>query len=103
MTKQNAASAEESASAAEEMNTMAAHMNGYVRELVLLVAGGNGRNGNENGSHIARLAFQPETPFQPARATGKKVSPEDMPGREIIISNSREVSSEAIIPLDGDF
>ncbi len=43
VTQQNAANAEESAGASEEMSAQAEQMNEFVRDLVALVSGGNGR------------------------------------------------------------
>ena len=45
VTQQNAANAEESASAAEEMYAQAEPMKGYVKELVILIGGGKNENG----------------------------------------------------------
>ncbi|MDQ5987938.1 MAG: hypothetical protein CSYNP_03686 [Syntrophus sp. SKADARSKE-3] len=51
VTQGNASNAEESASAAEEMNAQAANMQGFVQDLVRVIGG----NGNGNGS--GKLAF----------------------------------------------
>jgi len=55
-TQQNAANAEESASASEEMNSQREHMRNFVGELVLLV-GGNSNDIGEKRKDIKKPGF----------------------------------------------
>ncbi len=55
--QQNAANAEESASASEEMNGQAGHLKNFVEELVIIVGGTtNGAAGSKNGSPLALIS-----------------------------------------------
>jgi methyl-accepting chemotaxis protein len=89
--QQNAANAEESASASEETNAQAEQMRGFVADLVALV-GSNSKNGKGVlGSRDKALKA----------VTGKVLAP---PGKkEVVLHNARGVNPEQLIPMDEDF
>ncbi len=105
VTQQNAASAEESASAAEELNAQAAHMKEIVNQLVQLIHGKGRGNGNtqlpsERESNTGpvlravngkRLSGRSEKPQQPSQADTSKESAQ------------KEITPEELIPFDDDF
>jgi len=89
VTQQNAANAEESASASEEMNAQAHQMKGIVEELVALV-GGAGR-----GSHAKAVR---ETSGRDMNA-----KPSARPSiKAMAVSRKPETDPGRIIPLDED-
>jgi methyl-accepting chemotaxis protein len=87
--QQNAASAEESASASEEMNAQAMQMRQFVGDLVAMV-GGNGISHEAHGSQIQDIG-QMKLP----KTKEKRIEPP--PSKRI------EVRPEDLIPLDEDF
>ena len=94
LTQQNAANAEESASASEEMNAQAGQMKGFVTELVGVVGGGlhhkAGRSPSTDGRKMPQ-ALRSETvaaPVKPAFA-GKAA-----------LCAPREARPEQVIPMD---
>ena len=89
--QQNAANAEESASASEEMNAQAEQMKGFVNELVALV-GGKAKNGRNvlRSRDNAPKANRGKTLAAPVK-------------KEVVVHNAREVNPKQIIPLDDDF
>jgi methyl-accepting chemotaxis protein len=111
--QKNAASAEETSSAAEEMNAQAKQMKGFVAELLSLVHGGKNGNGvvfrrgdllmgtNHSQVPVATPKFKarPEQ-FQkaiPKPANGKRVKP-------AIQGRVKEIRPDQLIPLgEGDF
>ena len=84
--QQNAANAEESASASQEMNSQAGGLTGIIGELITLVRGGAQQNGNTQAEAIHETAYSDIThkpgTNRKALAFGKKIDP------------------DAIIPLD---
>jgi methyl-accepting chemotaxis protein len=88
--QQNAANAEESASASEEMNAQAAQMKGFVDNLVALV-GGNLKN--DKGV----LSFRGKTP---KAVTGRPLAAPVK--KDVFVHNATEVNPEQIIPMDED-
>ncbi|MCP4118098.1 MAG: chemotaxis protein [Desulfobacteraceae bacterium] len=82
VTQQNAANAEESASASEELNAQADQMQIMVEELVGLVGGGKAR--------IASRSVTPSSPMKPAAP------------KRMIARGNREVRPEQVIPMDDD-
>jgi len=86
VTQQNAATAEESPSSSEEMNAQAEQMKGMVDDLMAVVGGQAGHNGNGTGlprtGGKTRLALvrgskgTPKGQTLPESKTGKEVSPE---------------------------
>ena len=89
--QQNAANAEESASASEEMNAQAAQVKGFVDNLVALV-GGNLKNDK------SVISFRGKAP---KAVTGRPLAAPVK--KEVSVHKVREVNPEQIIPLDGDF
>ena len=87
--QQNAASAEESASASEEMSAQAVQLKDYVEDLVTLVAGTN--NGNKNGQYHAPGIANIAKPI----AASQNVQ---------LVAQTREIRPEKVIPFgDDDF
>jgi len=95
--QQNAANAEESASASEELNAQAEQMKTVVKELVALIEGGSNGNGNgfRNGGRIAAVTQGRQHSHAALRAPSAqtKTSPPQ---------NAKEVSASQMIPLDDD-
>jgi methyl-accepting chemotaxis protein len=90
--QQNAANAEESASASEEMNAQAEQMKGFVEELVALVGGT--ANGAKRVSQVQAAA--PKASTTRALAVPAK--------KQVAVHQVKEVRPEQVIPLeDGDF
>jgi len=94
--QQNAANAEESASASQEMNAQAENMKGIVHELVALV--GLGRNGNSH--HSARppleISFPVNKKGSSIRALDQQTTSSWRPGGE-------PPRPDQVIPMDDDF
>ena len=92
MVQQNAANAEESASASEEMNAQAGQMKQMVNELVILVGGtSNGEKHTE-----AKTSLSPNI-------SGKKrlpVSEINTNHNKMALPNTRELNSDQVIPMD---
>jgi len=88
--QQNAASAEESASASEDMNAQALEMKGFVEELVILVGGHNNGNGKSHEKHASRSLPKGN------RKAAAKISHKDMKAH---IAASREVDPKKLIPM----
>jgi len=96
VTQQNAANAEESASASEEMNAQAEQMKGMVDELVVLVGGAADHHGKDRSGTALKKA-----------STGKALShPHGFAGRRDVTAPAkragREVAPEKAIPFDED-
>ena len=91
--QQNAANAEESASASEEMNAQAQEMKGFVEELVTLVGGqANGKgNGKSHEKHSSRRSL----------SAGNRKAAAKIPHKEIKahIAASREADPKKLIPM----
>ncbi|MCC8116531.1 MAG: methyl-accepting chemotaxis protein [Planctomycetes bacterium] len=92
VTQSNAASAEEAASAAEELSAQAGALNGMVEDLVVLVKGGHGGNGN--GARRLETTRKPTPPAR--RLSGPTMAPSSTTRAEGV----RTVSPTAVIPLD---
>ncbi|MHB8068333.1 MAG: methyl-accepting chemotaxis protein [Desulfobaccales bacterium] len=93
--QQNAASAEESASASQQLTAQSHQMKGIVDDLMTMVSGDvNGRRQEKNGRHSRRrgLASMPQA---------RGVAPRE---KHILMHEhpSGEVLPEQVIPLDGD-
>ncbi len=99
--QQTAANAEESASASEEMNTQVEQMMGVVEELEVLVGGGSGQR-SESKEDIVQMSLPKGSGghtghiIEPVFRTGNRAVRETKPE----ISQSAEVASDRIIPLD---
>jgi methyl-accepting chemotaxis protein len=96
--QQNAATAEESASASEEMNTMAEYMKGSVYKLMSLIKGA------AEPTAVRRVAESVPTDAQSYSRQSSK-SPERFPeSDQIPVPDSRTVRPEQVLPLtDDDF
>ncbi|MCC8164801.1 MAG: methyl-accepting chemotaxis protein, partial [Planctomycetes bacterium] len=92
VTQSNAASAEEAASAAEQLSAQAGALNGMVDDLVLLVKGGHGGSGNGGGKIEMKAKTTP-----PARRLSGPSLPPSSTARS---GGVRTVSPMAVIPLD---
>ena len=88
--QQNAANAEESASASEEMNAQAEQLRDYVGDLVQLVSGKKDQDIGTGGSRTMKPVVRRS---QPAR-TGKK---------KMLTHDRKEVRPDQVIPFDDDF
>jgi methyl-accepting chemotaxis protein len=89
--QQNAANAEESASASEEMNAQAEQMKGFVDDLVALV-----------GSNSKNVKNVPGFRGKASKVVTGKAFAEPVEKNLLVAHNSKEVSSEQIIPMDED-
>jgi methyl-accepting chemotaxis protein len=87
--QQNAANAEESASASEEMNAQAEQMKGFVDDLVALVG-----SNSKNVKNV--LGFRGKA----SKAVTGKAFAEPVKKKLLVAHNSKEVNSEQIIPMD---
>ena len=92
VTQKNAANAEESASAAEELNAQAVHMKSSVAELVALM-GGSGKKTSDDRASLERKTASTKA-LTTTADTGKK--------KAMTIRNTKEVSPEEVFPLDSD-
>jgi len=103
--QRNAASAEESASASEEMNAQAEMMKGFVNELVVLVGSRNG-NGfvsgmaqphqDANGRHGGAISHHPETDLKKGQASLMKRGKE----MKVVVPKAREMKPDEVIPME---
>jgi len=87
--QQNAANAEESASASEEMNAQAEQLRDYVGDLVQLVTGKKDQDSGITGARTVKHAVHQPQPT----STGKK---------KMLIQSTKEVRSDQVIPFDDD-
>ncbi|MDA8135483.1 MAG: methyl-accepting chemotaxis protein, partial [Desulfobacteraceae bacterium] len=88
--QQNAANAEESASASEEMNAQAEHLSDYVGELVQLVTGRMDRKPRPGRNRPEKKRpLPPSRPSAPARV-------------KRLVHDAKEIRPDQIIPFDGD-
>ena len=89
VTQQNAANAEESASASEEMNAQAAQLKDVAAELMETIGGNGESNGNGKGIRRSRQIRK------------HNAGALDVPGKKMIVARSaREVRPDQVIPLD---
>ncbi|MCP3872684.1 MAG: methyl-accepting chemotaxis protein [Desulfobacteraceae bacterium] len=86
--QQNAANAEESASASEEMNAQAEQLKEYVGDLVMLVTGKKNQ-GKSTFGHSPRTML---THHQPAKVSKHKA----------LANNPKEIRPDQVIPFDDD-
>jgi methyl-accepting chemotaxis protein len=93
ITQHNAANAEESASASEEMNAQAAQMKGVVAELVIMV-GGHETNGHKK-LHDKKGKYK--TPYADNGAETKEVCPRQTK-RETSVE--KDIKPDEVIPLN---
>jgi len=103
VTQSNAANAEESASASEEMNTQAEQMKTFVGDLVVLVGGsGNGARNEEYAITGDKKAYGKKI-----GAGVQKVLPalaNKTIGKGVAVHGVKKVSPDQIIPMkEGDF
>jgi methyl-accepting chemotaxis protein len=113
VTQRNTAKAQESASAAAEMNSQADRLKGYVRELASVLSGQNNGPGSPSQSlnpllgigkqitHIARSKFS-----APKAVGTAKESPNRIRSGPVETSAARslkEIKPSQVIPLEGDF
>jgi len=105
--QQNAANAEESASASEEMNAQAEQMKLFVGDLVVLVGGSGNGNGNRAGNEKYAINVEREAYGKKIGAGVRKIlaAPANRTvGSEVAVHGVRKVSSDQIIPMEeGDF
>jgi len=71
VTQQNAANAEESASASEEMNAQAQQMKSMVDELVTMVGGGSGKGNARTISYAPKSVLHHNHETSPQKAKNK--------------------------------
>jgi len=98
LTQQNAANAEESASASEEMNTQAGNMKSFVRDLVALVGG----RGNSHISDRGRRANFQKTTAPAQNRIARPVAAKHSVSKPAPV-NSGAAKPAEVIPLDDDF
>jgi methyl-accepting chemotaxis protein len=101
ITQSNAANAEESASASEEMNAQAEQMKGVVQELVELVGGRGGRvESRQYGERRAEktVGRKAATGIHKAIAAPVKRAKE----REVTAHDKREVKPDEVIPMEDE-
>jgi len=87
--QQNAANAEESASASEEMNAQAEQLRDYVGDLVQLVTGKKDQDISTGGAKTMKSVVHHS---QPTATVNKKM----------IANNPKEVRPDQVIPFDDD-
>jgi len=87
--QQNAATAEESASASEEMNAQAEQLRDYVGKLVQLITGKRNQTMIQGESRNIKPVAQPRQPS----GSGKK---------KMIGHGSKEIRPDQVIPFDED-
>jgi methyl-accepting chemotaxis protein len=93
--QQNAANAEESASASEEMNAQAEQLRDYVGELVLMVTGRMNKDRDEGGHHNVRTMSSPrKTPIGSKKQLGGS--------KKMPAGKTGEVRPNQVIPFDDD-
>ncbi|MDY6792842.1 MAG: methyl-accepting chemotaxis protein [Thermodesulfobacteriota bacterium] len=95
----NAAGAEETASASEEMNAKAEEMKGFVGNLVTLVTGSS--NGKRSYTDSAKPAKK--VPSGKKAKVAQPVSEAGKALKKMVAHQANEVSPQQVIPLDDDF
>jgi methyl-accepting chemotaxis protein len=95
--QQTAANAEESASASEEMNAQAVHMNSYVEKLLTIIDG----DSNGNGSYASDRPVGGEE-RSTMQKPGKLKIPKLLAAGADAIKNSKPVRSQEVIPFEKD-
>jgi len=94
VTQKNAASAEESASASEELNAQAESMMDIVGDLIGIVTGAGGRTGSI--SRPERRAATPRKAALPAPQAARRPAVRQKGGPKVAAAND-------VIPMDDDF
>ena len=98
VTQQNAANAEESASASEEMNAQAETMDDFVRDLVAVVEGASGQRESRSQRRLPSRAIAHPTMARPKSL----VSPGNQGGAAKGLPRKGEVRPDQVIPFDDD-
>ncbi|MBN1803926.1 MAG: hypothetical protein JW837_01625, partial [Sedimentisphaerales bacterium] len=112
VTQQNAANAEESASASEELNAQAESMNDVVAELVTLVGGSSSNQHSSRSSNYRHLNINSNRSItqktQESSGKNQGLSKSDKAFHKIAGGKSKQqkikqpVAPEKVIPLKGD-
>ncbi len=99
VTQQNAANAEESASASEEMNAQAETMDDFVRDLVGVVEGASGQGESRSPRRLASRSLTRPTMARPKSL----VSPGNRgDASKSVLPRKGEVRPDQVIPFDDD-
>ncbi|MGD9976216.1 MAG: methyl-accepting chemotaxis protein [Desulfatirhabdiaceae bacterium] len=93
VTQQNAANAEESASASEELNAQAHEMKGMVEKLVEIVGG---------AQHVPQKAVKKEFSTKKTSMNSKQQPVHPVQIRKLGSSGTKEISPNELIPFDDD-
>jgi methyl-accepting chemotaxis protein len=109
--QKNAANAEESASAAEEMNGQAGQMKGVVQDLSAMVGGSRNGNGvvafekDQNiGISNSHSTSAGPSPGNGGRKTVTASGKRDKKAERVALQRNKEVKPEQVIPMgEGDF
>jgi methyl-accepting chemotaxis protein len=103
--QRNAASAEESASASQEMNAQAEQMKGYVSGLIALVGSGSGRRessefGRERFETVPYRSSETQEADNSVLPKGRRVPSSNKPREmKVPIPRSRKIKPDQIIPM----
>ncbi|MCK9362393.1 MAG: methyl-accepting chemotaxis protein [Syntrophales bacterium] len=97
--QRNAANAEESASASEELSAQALQMKGYVGDMITVVRGSNAEDGGASSGHIDTARRPTHSPTI-AKGKGMKSLVAKPNPRAKAASGGRIVTPEQVIPLD---
>ena len=97
VTQRNAANAEESASASEEMNAQAVQMKGFVGDLVALVGGSSQQTA---GREIRKLKTKAGAHIHGVHYALPHSAPTNKAGKAAGVHMAKEVKPEHVIPLD---
>ena len=96
VTQSNAAGAEESASASEELNAQAEEMKGFVVSLATLVAGSS--NGEKGDLDSAKS--QKRIPAGKRAKIASQIPKAGKAVKQIVAHKAKEVNPQQVIPLD---
>jgi len=105
--QQNAANAEESASASEEMKAQAEYMKESVNELILLVSGSKGNGAARSNASVGRKISEKEVMSTSSKALPVSVKTrhgraQRSNGNDVAYYKKREVSPSQVIPFDDE-
>lgn len=110
VTQQNAANAEESASAAEEMNAQALQMKGYVHQLVAMVGASKNEQTPPPMPRLASRVVHTETPRLSTRANKQaleegshRTKEKEHQKKQWNAGSSSKPNPDDVIPMDRDF
>ena len=98
--QQNAANAEESASASEELNAQAMQMKDFVADMVTVVQGSNAISAGASSAHIGMVQRR-QPGFQAKASPAKALVHTGKPGKPAR-SGARIVNPEQVIPMNDD-